>query len=56
MPVTLAYCINVLLTLFSDVCQDIANILSGRLTHFALFSFVFNGKYKGTLAENTARW
>ncbi|MCS3798671.1 hypothetical protein [Niastella sp. OAS944] len=53
MPVTPAYYINILLALFPDVYQRIANHFLRSQAHFALFSFAFIGKKMYAPAANT---
>ncbi|HEY1200975.1 MAG TPA: hypothetical protein VGE79_08345, partial [Niastella sp.] len=54
MPITLAYYINILLALFSNVYQRIVNHFLRTQAHFALFSFVFIGQKMYAPAANTA--
>lgn len=53
MPVTLAYYINILPALFSNVYQNITNHFVRQQAHFALFSFAFIGQNRYAPAVNT---
>jgi hypothetical protein len=53
MPVTPAYCINILSALFPDVYQVITKHFLNRQAHFALFSFHFIVQNNNTPAGNT---